>query len=81
MGPTTMEMPTRRRLLLAVLLLLSAAVAAQYALGRKKDKAAGLALDQRKRAVHSLNRLAFGPRPGDVDRVTSMGVDLSLIHI
>jgi len=70
-----MEMPIRRRLLLAVLLLLSAAVAAQYALGRKKDKAAGLALDQRKRAVHSLNRLAFGPRPGDVDRVTSMGVD------
>ena len=26
-------------------------------------------------AVHVLNRLAFGPRPGDVDRVQSIGVD------
>lgn len=29
----------------------------------------------RKRALHALNRLTFGPRPGDVDRVVSMGVD------
>jgi uncharacterized protein (DUF1800 family) len=26
-------------------------------------------------ALHVLNRLAFGPRPGDVDRVVQMGVD------
>lgn len=26
-------------------------------------------------AAHVLNRLAFGPRPGDVDRVVQMGVD------
>ena len=32
-------------------------------------------MDERKRALHALNRLAFGPRPGDVDRVTAMGVD------
>ncbi len=25
--------------------------------------------------VHVLNRLGFGPRPGDIDRVTQMGVD------
>ena len=25
--------------------------------------------------LHALNRLAFGPRPGDVERVTAMGVD------
>ncbi|MBW8902340.1 MAG: DUF1800 family protein, partial [Massilia sp.] len=25
-------------------------------------------------AQHVLNRLAFGPRPGDVERVTRMGV-------
>ncbi|RZK69617.1 MAG: DUF1800 domain-containing protein, partial [Pedobacter sp.] len=25
-------------------------------------------------AVHVLNRLAFGPRPGDVERVRHMGV-------
>jgi len=28
----------------------------------------------REQALHALNRLAFGPRPGDVDRVTQMGV-------
>src|SRR5271154_5762472 len=26
-------------------------------------------------AIHVLNRLAFGPRPGDIDRVMKMGVD------
>jgi uncharacterized protein (DUF1800 family) len=29
----------------------------------------------RLRPIHVLNRLAFGPRPGDVARVTEMGVD------
>jgi uncharacterized protein (DUF1800 family) len=37
------------------------------------SKKAGM--DERQRAVHALNRLAFGPRPGDVDRVLAMGVD------
>ena len=32
-------------------------------------------LDERQRAIHALNRLTFGPRPGDVDRVLAMGVD------
>src|SRR5258708_16028175 len=32
-------------------------------------------MDPRKRVVHALNRLTFGPRPGDVERVTQMGVD------
>jgi uncharacterized protein (DUF1800 family) len=32
-------------------------------------------MDQRKRAVHALNRLTFGPRPGDVERVQAVGVD------
>ena len=32
-------------------------------------------MDEHKRAVHALNRLAFGPRPGDVERVTQTGVD------
>ena len=32
-------------------------------------------LSERERAIHVLNRLAFGPRPGDVDRVAAMGVD------
>ena len=33
------------------------------------------AADQRQRALHALDRLTFGPRPGDVDAVTAMGVD------
>ena len=33
------------------------------------------ALDPRQRAIHALNRLTFGPRPGDLDRVLALGVD------
>jgi hypothetical protein len=65
----------RRRLLTAAALLVAAALTTQFALGRKKDKpAAGetmrMPMDDHKRAVHALNRLTFGPRPGDVERVT-----------
>jgi len=71
-----MEMPLRRRrLLVAAALLVVAGLMAQFALGREKDKPAGATMGEQKRAVHALNRLAFGPRPGDVERVTQMGVD------
>ena len=33
------------------------------------------ALTERERAAHVLNRLAFGPRPGDVERVAEQGVE------
>ncbi|MDQ6802522.1 MAG: DUF1800 domain-containing protein [Acidobacteriota bacterium] len=33
-------------------------------------------LSDHQRAVHVLNRLAFGPRPGDVDQVLKNGVDV-----
>ncbi|MGE5111239.1 MAG: DUF1800 domain-containing protein [Acidobacteriaceae bacterium] len=39
------------------------------------DKKSKDRLDERQRAIHALNRLTFGPRPGDVDRVMAMGVD------
>jgi len=72
-----MEMPWRgRRLLVATAVLVAAGLTTQFALGRKKDKSAGaMTMDEHKRAVHALNRLTFGPRPGDVERVTQMGVD------
>jgi uncharacterized protein (DUF1800 family) len=77
-----MEMPLRGcRLLVATVLLVAAGLTTQFALGRKpdhkKDKSSGATtqMDAQKRAVHALNRLTFGPRPGDVDRVTKMGVD------
>jgi uncharacterized protein (DUF1800 family) len=48
----------------------------QLALAKKKDVASYAAqMDEQKRAVHVLNRLTFGARPGDVERVTAMGVD------
>ena len=35
----------------------------------------GGALDERQKAEHVLNRLGFGARPGDVDRIAAMGVN------
>src|SRR5713226_6271882 len=76
MRPIRMEMPLRGRHLLAAALLVAAGLTTQFALGRKKDKPAGATMvDERKHAVHALNRMTFGPRPGDVERVTQMGVD------
>ena len=74
-----MEIPTRgRRLLVAAALLVAAGFTAQFALARKKDNPPGatmMQMDSQKRAVHALNRLTFGPRPGDVEQVARMGVD------
>ncbi len=45
---------------------------------KKKDKTTGSAMeqmDEHQRAIHALNRLTFGARPGDVERVEKMGVD------
>ena len=41
----------------------------------KKDKAVADAASEQRRAVHALNRLTYGPRAGDVQRVMAMGVD------
>ncbi len=62
-----------RRRMIAAALLLAALATTQFALGRKKEKSA--ALDEQKRAMQALNRLTFGPRPGDLERVSQMGVD------
>ncbi|HSB76393.1 MAG TPA: DUF1800 family protein, partial [Terriglobales bacterium] len=40
--------------------------------GKKRQSSA---VDEQKRALHALSRLTFGPRPGDVQRVTELGVD------
>jgi uncharacterized protein (DUF1800 family) len=60
----------RRLLILAVLLVLCAGTVL-YA----KKKSAPTAADEPKRALHALNRLTFGPRPGEVDRLVAVGVD------
>lgn len=40
-----------------------------------KSKAAGSALTADQRIIHLLNRIGYGPRPGDVERVRRMGID------
>src|SRR3954452_5743502 len=65
-------MRTSRHLLAASLLLILS-LGATVAIAKKKP--APTAMDERERAIHALNRLTFGARPGDVERVTAMGVD------
>ena len=59
-----------RHLVLLIILALSAC-----ALVAAKKKPPVSHEDEQKRALHALNRLSFGPRPGEVDRVAAMGVD------
>jgi uncharacterized protein (DUF1800 family) len=56
-----------------LLVCFSLACAVPQVLG-KKDKPAPGPSDP-KRALHALNRLTFGPRPGDLQQVMAMGVD------
>jgi len=51
----------------------SAAPASPAAAATSAAEPRELAADQQ--VIHALNRLAFGPRPGDVQRVRAMGVD------
>ena len=66
----------RQIVVLLAVSTLGLAVSLQFAIAnKKKQEPANTPMDEQKRALHALNRLAFGPRPGDVERVTAMGVD------
>src|SRR5215472_5894275 len=60
--------------LAALLLCLSVVCAVPQLLAKKKNDP-NPSPNEQKRAVHALNRLTFGPRPGDVQQVVAMGVD------
>src|SRR5439155_4326505 len=47
----------------------------KHATPAKQVAAAAPQMDEAKRAQHALNRLTFGARPGDAERVAVMGVD------
>jgi len=67
----------RRTIVLATTLALAGlAASVQFALAKKRDnRDSANQMDEQKRAVHVLNRLTFGARPGDVERLKAMGVD------
>src|SRR5450755_1489602 len=68
-------MAFRLRTVASILLALSVACAVPQLLARKKEKTPDAGAGEQKRAVHALNRLAFGPRPGEVQQVMAIGVD------
>lgn len=63
------------RKLTLLLLSLSLTCAVPHLLAKKKEKPPDSSQNEQKHAVHALNRLTFGPRPGDVQRAMAMGVD------
>lgn len=65
----------RQIALLVAVSTLGLVVSVQFAIAKKDKRVAIDQRDEQKRALHALNRLAFGPRPGDVQRVMAMGVD------
>jgi uncharacterized protein (DUF1800 family) len=69
-------MPAGRVKIAVLFFFISLAFAVSPLLAKKKtrDLPPSGASDQ-KRALHALNRLTFGPRPGDVQRVMAIGID------
>jgi uncharacterized protein (DUF1800 family) len=72
-----MRFGPRKTSALVTFTALALAASVQFASGKKKEKAnaAEAQMDDQKRAVHVLNRLTFGPHPGDVQQVMGLGVD------
>src|SRR5829696_2710942 len=62
------------KFLLAITLTLSI-VAQPFVLAAAQKSAKTRSLTEEQRVVHVLNRLGFGARPGDVERVRKMGVE------
>ncbi len=78
--PQGVEMPRTKLIGAALALLLLLPSTALPVFARKRNKKQPSAppirrMDERERAIHALNRLTFGPRPGDVERVLALGVD------
>jgi uncharacterized protein (DUF1800 family) len=62
--------------MLTLFLGAAAALSVQLAAGKKpKHQPSASGMEEHKRALHALNRLAFGARPGDLERIKAVGVD------
>src|ERR1051325_4593968 len=64
---------SERRRVFAVVAL--SAVLSNVLPASAQKQSAASRLNEEQRAVHVLNRLAFGARPGDVERVLKLGVE------
>ena len=62
-------------LLCTSLTFLTLVCAVPQLIAKKKEVSADPAANEQRRAVHALNRLTFGARPGDVQQVMAIGVD------
>lgn len=67
--------PRRTSLLWMSLALALCASASLIAVEKSRKGATAARMDEDKRALHALNRLTFGPRPGDLEKVRALGVD------
>jgi uncharacterized protein (DUF1800 family) len=72
-----MILPGQKLALVCAVALAGTVGIAQLAHSKKKESppAATGQISEQERALHALNRLTFGPRPGEVQRVAAMGVD------
>ena len=77
-----MSLKPRRFLHVSLTALLVTLVAAgALSAAAKKEKKTKISastatqMDDRKKVLHALNRLTFGPRPGDLEQVQAMGLD------
>src|SRR5882757_7225094 len=59
----------------AGLFLVACVAITSLALGKKKVNEAASQMDEHQRVFHALNRLTFGPKPGDAEQVMSLGLD------
>src|SRR5215216_3634050 len=66
-------MESNMRKSIALILLVAVMAAQSIATGQKRGKTRGLTEEQR--IVHVLNRLGFGARPSDVERVKALGLE------
>jgi uncharacterized protein (DUF1800 family) len=68
-------MRSRLGKLALLLMFLSLACTVPQLVAKKKETGDNPGANEQKRTVHALNRLTFGPRPGDIQQVMAMGVD------
>jgi uncharacterized protein (DUF1800 family) len=70
-----LQIKSGRRLI--ALVLMAAVVAGMLApgVGAQKSKTTAAKLSEDQRILHVLNRLGFGARPGDAERVRAMGIE------